>query len=202
MWHHFLSQPTTTTTQWHHQQPPLHNAECQWPPTTILPPWLAKKWRWLTNEDNHPQMKTTTHKWKQISTTTITRTRGSLPSSMSSCRFHQILSRKSEFCGHAPFLPTHLAQTLSRTIPTTLSTIPYLGTPCPNIANPRNTLPWCSQPQDRPFTLVFPSPWYFIPPSLPFVILLPCYPLFPYLPYSSLYSLSFPWLPCTLILGI
>jgi len=32
---------------------------------------------------------------------------------------------------------------------------PTLGTPCPNIANARNTLPWCSQPRDRPFTLVF-----------------------------------------------
>ena len=91
---------------------------------------------------------------------------------------------------------------LSRTIPTTLPTIPYPG----------YTLPQHSQPWEHPslmlptsrrtLHLCIPSPGYFIPPSLPFVILLPCYPLLPYLHYSSLYSLSFPQLPCTLILGI
>jgi len=73
---------------------------------------------------------------------------------------------------------------------------PTPGQPCPDIANPGDTLPQWT------FTLVFPSPWYLIPPSLPFVILLLCYPLFHHLPHSSLYSLSFPMLPCTLILGI
>ena len=61
---------------------------------------------------------------------------------------------------------------LSQTIPTTLPTIPYLGTPCPNIANPGNTLPQCSQPWDGPFTLVFPSPWYL---SLHHYLLWSCY---------------------------
>jgi len=39
----------------------------------------------------------------------------------------------------------HIPETLSRTIPTSL----------PTIANPGNTLPRCSQPWDKPFTLVF-----------------------------------------------
>ena len=70
VWHCFTSSTTMITTQQQHQWQPQHDAQCQWPPTTALLPWPAKKRWWLpTNEVNHPQTTTNTQQNQPPSTT-------------------------------------------------------------------------------------------------------------------------------------
>ena len=71
-----------------------------------------------------------------------------------------------------------------------------LGTPHPNIANPRNTLPWCSQPWDGPFILVFhdhdtlsPPPTFYYLVTLLFLVSLSF--------FISIVLIILPQLPCT-----